>query len=276
VDVALDPWDLRHLLLSLDETPRGRRDRDDLDAVVARAVARLRALPRRPTVKVPRRWTEPLVVQGMPLWIFETNAWLLAPTGAGGDCVVVDVPPSPEALVERIRRLRVRPVAIVLTHAHPDHTGGAGALLRALATTVPVHVHPGDAGLVLHPERAGVLARVAPEVNPPPASAVVPLLDGDMVAAGGMTLRAIHTPGHTAGSTCLLVEGGARPLLLAGDTLFAGGRGRCDLPGASPSQAEASLDSLLASLPESTVVLPGHGGLTTVGRERTGGVTVAA
>jgi hydroxyacylglutathione hydrolase len=231
VDIQMDPWDLRHMLLSLDDRARAPRDSDDLDGVVSRAVARLAGLPRRPTIKVPRGWTRPLLVQAMPLWIFETNAWLLAPDGAGGDCVIVDVPPSPGALVERIRRLHLRPVAVVLTHAHPDHAGGAGALLRALGEAVPVHVGAGDVDLVLHPERDGVVARVAREVGPPPAKALVPIAGGEVLAVGGMTLRALHVPGHTPGSTCLLVEGGARPLLVTGDTLFAGGTGRCDLTG---------------------------------------------
>jgi glyoxylase-like metal-dependent hydrolase (beta-lactamase superfamily II) len=94
------------------------------------------------------------------------------------------------------------------------------------------------------------------------------MADGQVLTVGTMTVRAMHTPGHTPGSTCLLVGGGVRPLLLTGDTMFAGGTGRCDLPGGSRPRADASLQGLLASLPDATVVLPGHGGLTTVGRER--------
>lgn len=74
--------------------------------------------------------------------------------------------------------------------------------------------------------------------------------------------------GHTAGSTCLLVEGAASPLLFTGDTLFASGTGRCDLPGGSRSLADSSLWALLETLPTDTIVLPGHGGVTTVGEER--------
>jgi glyoxylase-like metal-dependent hydrolase (beta-lactamase superfamily II) len=173
VDVSLGAWDLRHLLLSLEDRPRDRPDRDDLDGVVARAVAALGAVPRRPTIKVPRPSTAPVLVEGLPLWILETNAWLLAPAGAGGDCVIVDVPPAPARLLDRLRRLRLRPVGVVLTHAHSDHTGGVAALLDALGTTIPVYVHPADRDLVLNPGLDGVLARVSPDVRPASGGAPV-------------------------------------------------------------------------------------------------------
>lgn len=268
MDIPIDAWDLRHLLLSVEDRPRGDRDEADLEAVVGRAVASLVSLPRRPTMKVSRSRTAPLLVQGMPLWILETNAWILAPEGAGGDCVIVDVPPAVTPLVERIRRLHLRPVAVVLTHGHHDHAGGAGALLQALGAAVPVYAHPGDHALVLRPAGDGVLARLTPVAAPLAVRSLVALDDGDVVRSGAMALRAVHAPGHTAGSTCLVVEGGAHPLLLTGDVLFAGGSGRCDLAGGARAEAEASLRSVLAPLPDDTLVLPGHGGVTTVGRER--------
>jgi glyoxylase-like metal-dependent hydrolase (beta-lactamase superfamily II) len=268
VDVSLGAWDLRHLLLSLEDRPRDRPERDDLDGVVARAVAALGAVPQRPPIEVPRAATAPALVDGLPLWLFETNAWLLAPAGAGGECVIVDVPPAPGCLVERLRRLRLRPVAVVLTHAHPDHAGGVAALLDAGGGAVPDNVHPDDRALIRHPELEGVLARCCPDVRPAPAGALVDFADGDELRVGGLTLRARHVPGHTAGSTCLLVESAAAPLLFTGDTLFAGGTGRCDLPGGSRPLADSSLRALLKALPADTVVLPGHGGVTTVGAER--------
>jgi glyoxylase-like metal-dependent hydrolase (beta-lactamase superfamily II) len=266
--VNIDAWDLRHLLLSLDDRPRGRRDAEDLAGVVQRAAAALAALPSRPPIGVEDALAPPAVVEGHPLWIFETNAWLLAPAGPGGECVVVDVPPAPGALVERIRALDLRPVAVLVTHGHADHAGGAGTLVEALGGAIPVHVHPGDVDAVLHPGGEGLLARLVADVVAPPRSCVVPTADGDVVMVGGLTVRAMHVPGHTAGSTCYLAEGGVRPLLLSGDTLFAGGTGRCDLPGGSRPVAEASLVALLDGLEADTVVLPGHGGVTTVGRER--------
>ncbi len=268
--VDIDPWDLRHLLLSLDGPLRLGRDGDDLEAVARRAVAALSGLPPQPPLVVEPAWTVPLWVEGRALWIMEANGWILAPEGPGGPCLLVDVPPAPEALLARIHALALRPVAVVLTHGHVDHTGGAGAVVAALGGRVPVLVHPGDRNMVLDPAAASVVARVAADVRPPPARAVEPLADGTVLRVGRATVQAVHTPGHTPGSTCLVVEGGARPLLFSGDALFASGTGRCDLPGGSRAEAEASLQAVVAPLAGGTVVLPGHGGVTTVAQERAG------
>jgi hydroxyacylglutathione hydrolase len=273
--VPVDAWDLRHLLLSLDDSPRGDVDRRDLDVVAARVIAALEALAPCPSLAVPPEWTAPALVEGRPLWIMETNGWLLAPDGPGGDCLVVDVPPAPDALAARVQALELRPVAVALTHGHADHAGGVSALLEALDVSVPVHVHPADRLAVLHPEVGGVVARVAAEVRPPPASSLVPLVDGTVLTVGSLTVRAVHTPGHTPGSTCLLVHGASRPLLFSGDALFAGGTGRCDQEGGSRPVAEASLASSVAPLGDETVVLPGHGPVTTVGTERSRSLTIA-
>jgi glyoxylase-like metal-dependent hydrolase (beta-lactamase superfamily II) len=135
---------------------------------------------------------------------------------------------------------------------------------------VPVYVGAGDRDAVLHPELDGVLGRVEPGLSPPSRRALVSFDAGPGASVGGLRIQALPVPGHTPGSTCVLVEGGLRPLLFTGDTLFAGRTGRCDLPGGSRSLADASLLAVLAPLADDTVVLPGHGGTTTIGAERLG------
>ena len=105
-----------------------------------------------------------------------------------------------------------------------DHAGGVGALVRALGRDVPVYVHEADAALVRDPMRAaGPLARVTGPFLPPPARCVVSFRNGDEIDVASRTMLALHTPGHTAGSSCLLAVDGSRRLLFTGDHLFAGG-----------------------------------------------------
>ncbi len=261
-EIGIDRWDLIHLLLSIDDRPRGARDGRDLTGVVTRAVDSLSSASPLPRIDVPAAWTAPLRVEGHPTWIMETNSWLLI---GGGECVVVDVPPEPRALIDRMDELGVVPTAIVLTHGHLDHVGGVADLLAAFGTPIPVHVHPGDAGAVARPESGGALVAALRGLVGAPASSLV---GHASLTLAGVTISPLRAPGHTIGSTCLLVEGTARPLLLSGDILFAGGVGRCDLTTGRPALAEQSLRHLLNDLDDDVVVLPGHGGLTTVGTER--------
>ena len=146
---------------------------------------------------------------------------------------------------------------IVTTHGHWDHFGENAAI--AAHTAAPVAVHPLDAYRLADPQ-----ALWAPFEIPPSVPAVE-LAEGGEVRFGEMRLTVLHTPGHTEGSVCLWsAEDG---LLFSGDTLFAGGWGRVDLPGASPEQMVESL-ARLATLDDPLRVLPGHGPETTIGRER--------
>ena len=129
----------------------------------------------------------------------------------------------------------VRLTKIFVSHHHFDHTGGLGELLKA--ADLPVYVHRDDAPMV----------RVAP-------SSLRVMAGGETVAVGRVPVALIHTPGHTPGSQCLMVEG----RLLTGDTLFIRACGRWDLPGGDPSKLYDSLNVKLKALDEATVVLPGH------------------
>jgi hydroxyacylglutathione hydrolase len=146
---------------------------------------------------------------------------------------------------------------IVSTHGHWDHIGDNAAV--ATATGAEIAVHPLDRESLIHPTPLFAPFEITPSV---PA---VELAEGGVIRFGEIRLRVLHTPGHTPGSVCL--QSTDDGLLFSGDTLFAGGWGRVDLPGGS---AEAIVESLgrLAELEPIVAVLPGHGPATTIGRER--------
>ena len=146
---------------------------------------------------------------------------------------------------------------VVNTHGHWDHMGDDAAV--AEHTGAPVAVHPLDRHRLEHPDPLW-----APFAIPPVVPAVE-LAEGGQVRFGDLRLDVLHTPGHTEGSVCLYAADAG--VLFAGDTLFAGGWGRTDLPGGDAEQLVASLDRLRA-LDDPVTVLPGHGRSTTMGRER--------
>jgi hydroxyacylglutathione hydrolase len=187
-----------------------------------------------------------------PLGPQANNAYIVRPAG-GWPAVVIDAPAGSEAVVEALGTTAVR--AIVVTHSHRDHWDGFATLReRTLA-----HAYAGELG-------SGEGAPVVPTSTEraAPAEVVVAMLaHGAQVPVGRTALRVIHTPGHTPGSICLLV-GGA---LLTGDTLFPGGPGHSRTPEALAEEI-ASITALLYTLPDETLVLPGHGAGTTIGASK--------
>jgi hydroxyacylglutathione hydrolase len=146
---------------------------------------------------------------------------------------------------------------IVSTHGHWDHIGDNAAV--AAHTGADIAVHPLDRDRLTDPKPLWAPFEIAPSV---PA---VELAEGGEVRFGSIRLAVLHTPGHTEGSVCLYAADDG--LLLSGDTLFAGGWGRVDLPGGDPAAMVESLGRLL-TLEDRVQVLPGHGPETTLGRER--------
>ncbi len=151
--------------------------------------------------------------------------------------------------------------AILVTHAHIDHVAGAHKL-RAI-TGAPVYLNPRDTELLdALPIQASWLGVDTPERTEVDSE----LSDGLVLQLGSAEFRVLHTPGHTQGSSSLWIPQESK--LVAGDTLFRDSIGRTDLPGGDGRQILASIKSQLLPLPEDTVVIPGHGPNTTIGREK--------
>ena len=212
------------------------------------------------------------MIEGIPLWVASTNAWIVAPDGPGGECVVVDAPPDPTTIVERIKHHGLKLVALLSTHGHLDHIGGMGTVSRSGDNgDIPVHIHDGDRHMILDPvgTSGGFASMLGDELDLRPPELLYGLDDGERVKGAGMEFTAIHTPGHTQGSVCFeLKMEGNQPILFSGDHLFAGSIGRTDMPGGSFEQLMHSMAEKILPMADETAVLPGHGPTTTVGRER--------
>lgn len=148
---------------------------------------------------------------------------------------------------------------ILNTHGHPDHTSGNGVLKRE--TGAPILIHRLDL-LKLGPARRQIYEMFGFKIWSPPADML--LKEGDTVKFGEVSLKVLHTPGHSRGSISLIGEN----CIFCGDTLFAGSIGRYDFPDSSFEELMTSLTDKLMILPEDFIVYPGHGPLTTIGREK--------
>ncbi len=186
---------------------------------------------------------------------YGTNCWLLAADGAD-EAVVVDVGFEPERVRALLDAAGKQPVAVLLTHAHVDHAEAAGDFA---GDDLPVFVHEADAVAFQDPSRwnAGF---ANPLTNVKDLRTVE---DGDVLSFAGFRVEVQHTPGHTPGHCCLRTDA----FVCSGDLVFAGSIGRSDFPNSSPDDMVTSLRRFL-TLSDRLPVLPGHGPVTTVGRER--------
>ena len=177
------------------------------------------------------------------------------------DALVIDPGDEVEHILSVLGEHQLTLKQIVVTHAHIDHVGGAMKL--KLATGAPILLNKNDYALLK------MLDAQAAWIGAPPPGAVEidqSLGDQDRIQCGAISAIAMHTPGHTEGSTCLYFP--SEKKLIAGDTLFRGSIGRTDLPGGSFRKIITSLNDRVLTLPDETVVVPGHGLVTTIGEER--------
>ncbi len=178
-------------------------------------------------------------------WDVDNNVWIV---GNDDECVIIDSPHDAAAIINQVRGRKV--LAILLTHAHNDHIGAA----REVADTVNAPIH-------LHPEDQVLWEQVYPDTQPDRE-----ITDGDAFHVAGAELKAIHTPGHSPGSTCFLLE--EQGTVFTGDTLFNGGPGATGRSYSDYPTILTSIRERLLTLPAETVVRTGHGENTTIAAER--------
>jgi hydroxyacylglutathione hydrolase len=175
--------------------------------------------------------------------------------------MVIDPGDDIAEILALIRKHNLQIKQIVITHAHIDHVGGA-MKLRA-ATGAPILLNHNDYTLLkmldLQADWVGMAAPGKVDIDHS-------IGESDTIRAGSLLANVIHTPGHSEGSICLHFA--AENKLIAGDTLFAGSIGRTDLPGGSFDKIISSLHEKVLALPDETLVVPGHGPVTTIGEER--------
>jgi glyoxylase-like metal-dependent hydrolase (beta-lactamase superfamily II) len=196
----------------------------------------------------------------LPVGMLQCNCSILGDE-VSGEAIVVDPGDDIPRILAVLARHKLTIKQILITHAHIDHIAGAARLKEI--TGAPILYNPRDLPLVRMMDiQAGWLGVATPDVRPPDDS----LEDGQVIAITGISGTILHTPGHTQGSVCLYMP--EKNLLLAGDTLFAGSVGRTDLPGGDGPMLIHSVHEKLLTLPDATIVVPGHGPRTTIGEER--------
>jgi hydroxyacylglutathione hydrolase len=180
---------------------------------------------------------------------------------AGGEAIVIDPGDEIGRITAILEKRHLRVTAIVVTHAHIDHIGGAQKL-KAL-TGAPVYMNFNDQELYDHIDTQAQWLGVP---TPEKTSIDVNAREGECLKLGAAEFQVLETPGHTQGSISVWIP--AENKLVAGDTLFQGSIGRTDLPGGDSKQILRSIHDKLLPLDDAVVVIPGHGSITTIGRER--------
>ncbi len=220
-----------------------------------------------------------MLVTGFPAEAFGTNCYVVA-AGPGEQCLVVDPGIGVlDRLDEVLAEHRLHPAAVLLTHGHLDHTFSVAPVCGARGITA--YVHPADREMLADPQKglsmdlSELFGGRLPYAEP---DDVAELTDGATLTLAGIEVTVDHAPGHTGGSVLFRLPGAgtswagvpveADQVCLSGDVLFAGSIGRTDLPGGSTETMLTSLRDKILPLADDTVVLPGHGPATTIGRER--------
>ncbi len=207
-----------------------------------------------------------MLVDSFAAPMYATNCWVIAPK-AGSECVVIDpgMPDVSATLNDLLAKHSLKPVAIIATHGHLDHTFSIQPI--ADGYQIPAYIHSLDRVALAHPEKIHgpeFVATLSSMEFAEPAD-VRELRNGEIVELVGMKFKALHAPGHTAGSLMFEIDD---ELLVSGDVLFAGSIGRTDLPSGSAKDMEQTLRKKILPLGDHLRVLPGHGEETTIAAEK--------
>lgn len=197
--------------------------------------------------------------------LFAENAYIFWRQG-DTSAVVVDPGFSPDWILNVLEEHSLAPEVILLTHGHSDHIAGVGSL-KERWPDCPVVIGQGDAYKLTDPQGNLSAQYGLPFVMPPADRTVV---EGDTITALGVEFAVRDTPGHSAGHVVYVFREAGQQYVLGGDVLFQGSIGRTDFADGSPEALRQSIHQKLFTLPDDTVVYPGHGPTTTIGEERRG------
>jgi hydroxyacylglutathione hydrolase len=200
-----------------------------------------------------------MLVKTLAVGALATNCYIVG-CEKTKEAAVIDPGDEADRILAAVRAAGLKVTHVLLTHAHFDHIGAADEVARA--SGAPLALHPDDLPLL----RAGGGAPFFDLQPPPIPDTVDSLAAGQEIGVGELTLRVLHTPGHSPGHVTFYIP--AEGALFDGDVLFAEGIGRADLPGGSFAVLMRSIGEQLMTLPDETVVYPGHGPATTIGHER--------
>ena len=199
-----------------------------------------------------------IIIRGIVVGVFQENCWVIG-NRRTGEAICIDPGDQHEEILAMARDMGVAIKAIANSHAHVDHILGVRGVQAA--TGAKFYMHRKEAPIAAQAARSALMF-TGQEVEPPPDPDFFPE-EGDEIEVEGVKLTVMHTPGHTPGSCCFLIG----RYLISGDTLFPGGPGRTNSP-QELQQTIASIRERLYTLPDDTLVLPGHGEGTTIGRSR--------
>jgi hydroxyacylglutathione hydrolase len=201
---------------------------------------------------------------------YQTNCYILRSSDKATDCLLIDTGLDVRELLTFLERDKLTPKALIITHGHIDHIAGVGKL-RERFPDIAVYIHKLDAETLTNSTSNlsfmldSADSQSDRSFSTEKADYLVDELD--IIEAAGIKLKVLHTPGHTPGGMCLYCEN--ENAVFVGDTLFADSVGRTDFPGGNMRQLIESIKNKLLTLPDDTVVYPGHGNRTTIGREKT-------